>query len=234
MSIRELFTWATCHSIGLLTVLHLAFLFSDLVKDGCLLAKFTCNRMATVVKGRTESRFFKPSRPHPSKSSSAVTSDPRWVTFQKHSSHRGGWLYTKLPLQQHRGSIWRSISYTDDPAMSWSLVEAKAAGRESLVKRSAFWRSDPLLFSFSSHIRSETHKRCQQGTKSKRKGWAASRHNNRCIKVNTCIRLKTSKTVSQEGADFFVIGALSFVFRDSSWVNVLRETQETSPVRDIC
>lgn len=146
----------------------------------------------------------------------------------------GGWLYTKLPLQQHRGSIWRSISYTDDPAMSWSLVEAKAAGRESLVKRSAFWRSDPLLFSFSSHIRSETHKRCQQGTKSKRKGWAASRHNNRCIKVNTCIRLKTSKTVSQEGADFFVIGALSFVFRDSSWVNVLRETQETSPVRDIC
>ena len=94
-SIRELFTWAACHSIGLLTVLHLAFLFSDLVKDGCLLSKFTCNRMATVVKRRTESCVFKPSWPHPSKSSSAVTSDPRWVTFQKHSSHRGGGGFTQ-------------------------------------------------------------------------------------------------------------------------------------------
>lgn len=51
----ELFTWTACYPIGLLTVLHLAFLFSNLVKDGCLLSKFTCNRIATMVKRRTQS-----------------------------------------------------------------------------------------------------------------------------------------------------------------------------------
>jgi len=54
-----------------------------------------------------------------------------------------------------------SISHTDDPAMSRSLAKTKPAKGESLVKRSAFWRSDSVLVLFRFHFTSETRKRSQ-------------------------------------------------------------------------
>lgn len=45
---KVFFTWTASHPIGLLTVLHLAFLFGNLVQDGSLLSEFPWKRKTAV------------------------------------------------------------------------------------------------------------------------------------------------------------------------------------------
>lgn len=129
------FTCTACYSIGLLTVLNLAFLFSDLVKDGRLFSKFTWK-----VK---RSKRQKGSHSGQMRSIASLTSlglvkasAPSLSPLTPDGSH------FKITVQQ----LHPTLSQYD--VSDHILMSLQCSGPWQR-QRSPFWRSDSVLILFS-------------------------------------------------------------------------------------